>query len=186
MAKEKPNAKTFAEQLRRQFGPRADAALKVYGASTDEKALRAAGDLASDQFIVFGTWKWIDVQAAAGNPVYRYEFDRTVPIPEAAKGTGLKSFGSPHAAELEYVFTMLDSKKADWQPDDYQVARTMNAYWANFIRTGDPNGSGLAKWPQFGKTHEVMHLNVESQAMPEEHRDRYEFLDSAPAAVDAR
>lgn len=186
MAKEKPNAKTFADQLRRQFGPRADVALKVYGASTDEEALRAAGDLASDQFIVFGTWKWIDVHAAAGNPVYRYEFDRTVPIPEAEKGTGLKSFGSPHAAELEYVFTMLDSKKADWQPDDYQVAKTMNAYWANFIKTGDPNGSGLSNWPQFGKTHEVMHLNVECQAMPEEHRDRYEFLDSVPASAGAR
>jgi para-nitrobenzyl esterase len=181
MAKEKPNAKTFGEQLRRQFGPRADAALKVYGASTDEEALRAAGDLASDQFIIHGTWKWIDVQAAAGNPVYRYEFDRTVPIPEAMKGTGLKSFGSAHAAEIEYVFTMLDSKKADWQPEDYQVAKTMNAYWANFIKAGDPNGSGLANWPEFGKTHEVMHLNVECQAMPEAHRDRYEFLDSAPA-----
>jgi para-nitrobenzyl esterase len=185
LAKEKPDAKRFAEQLRREFGPRADAALKVYGASTDDEALRSAGDLASDQFIVYSTWKWIDVQTAAGNPVYRYEFDRTVPIPEAEKGTGLKSFGSPHAAELEYVFTMLDSKKADWQPEDYQVAKTMNAYWANFIKTGDPNGAGLANWPQFGKTHEVMHLNVECQAKPEEHRDRYEFLDSTAVSVGA-
>jgi len=186
MAREKPNAKTFAEQLRHQFGPRADAALKVYAASTDEEALQAAGDLASDQFIVYGTWKWIEVQAATKKPVYRYEFDRTVPIPEAMKGGGRTSFGSPHAAELENVFTMLDSKKADWQPDDYQVAKTMNAYWANFIKTGNPNGPGLAPWPQFGKTHEVMHLNVQCQAKPEEHRDRYEFLDSAPAAASAR
>jgi para-nitrobenzyl esterase len=186
MAKGKPNAKTFAEQLRREYGPRADEALKVYGGSTDEEALRSAGDLASDRFIVFGTWKWLDEQAKAGNAVYRYQFDRTVPIPEADKGTGLKTFGSPHAAELEYVFTMLDSKKADWQPDDYTVAKTMNDYWANFIKTGDPNGPGLANWPPFGKTHEVMHLTVQCQARPEEHRDRYEFLDSAPAAVSSR
>ena len=25
-----------------------------------------------------------------------------------------------------------------------------------------------------------MHLNVQCQALPEEHRDRYEFLNSAP------
>jgi para-nitrobenzyl esterase len=54
----------------------------------------------------------------------------------------------------------------------------MNAYWANFIKTGDPNGPGLSKWPQYGKTHGVMHLNVECQALPEPHRDRCEFLES--------
>jgi para-nitrobenzyl esterase len=186
MAKEKPNAKAFTEQLHKEFGEKADAALKVYGASTDDEALRSAGDLASDQFIVYGTWKWIEEQAATGKPVYRYQFDRTVPIPEAEKGTGLKTFGAAHASELEYVFTMLGSKKADWQPDDYQVAKTMNTYWANFIKTGDPNGPGLSKWPQFGKTHEVMHLNVECQATPEQHRDRYEFLESLSAPVNAR
>jgi len=62
----------------------------------------------------------------------------------------------------------------------------MNDYWANFIKTGDPNGPDLANWPQFGKTHEVMHLNVQCQALPEKHCDRYEFLDSAPAAANSR
>jgi para-nitrobenzyl esterase len=72
----------------------------------------------------------------------------------------------------------LPSKKADWQPDDQKVAEQMNEYWANFIKTGDPNGPGLAKWPNFTKTREVMHLDTESKALPEAHRDRYEFLDS--------
>jgi para-nitrobenzyl esterase len=178
MAKEKPNAKTFPAQLHEQFKDKADTAAKVYPAATDEEAFRSAGDLASDLFIVYGTWKWIDTQAKTGKPVYRYEFDRTVPIPEAMKATGLKTFGSPHAAELEYVFRMLDSKKADWQPEDYKVAEMMNRYWANFVKTGDPNGPGLAPWPNFGKTHEVMHLDTDNHAQPEQHRDRYEFLES--------
>jgi para-nitrobenzyl esterase len=186
MAKDRPNAKTFTEQLHTQFGSKADAALKLYSASADEEAFRSAGDLASDQFIVYGTWKWIDVQAGTGKRVYRYQFDRAVPIPDAMRSTGLKTLGAAHAAELEYVFTMLDSKRADWQPGDYQVAKRMNAYWANFIRTGDPDGPGLAKWPQFGKTQEVMHLNVECQALPEQHRDRYVFLESVSMPASPR
>ena len=188
MPKEKPNAKTFPDRLRQQFQENGDAALKVYPASTDEEALRSAGDLASDSFIAFGTWKWLEMQTKTGKPVYRFEFDRAVPIPEAMKGMapGLKTFGSAHAAELEYVFNMLPSKKADWQPEDQKVADQMNAYWANFIKTGDPNGPGLAKWPNFTKTREVMHLDTESKALPEVHRDRYEFLDSIQASAGAK
>ncbi|HEV2499919.1 MAG TPA: carboxylesterase family protein [Terriglobia bacterium] len=32
-------------------------------------------------------------------------------------------------------------------PQDLAMARTMNAYWVNFARTGDPNGPGLPRWP---------------------------------------
>ncbi|MGO4879297.1 MAG: carboxylesterase/lipase family protein [Bryobacteraceae bacterium] len=174
----KPTAKTFTEQLQTQFKDKADEALKVYPAATDEQAVQSAGDLASDNFIVFGTWKWIDTQTKTGKPVYRFEFDRTVPIPAAMKSMGVKSLGSPHASELEYVFDTLASKKADWQPDDQKVATTMNEYWANFIKTGNPSGPGLAKWPNFTKTHEVMHLDTVSKALPEQHRDRYVFLES--------
>ena len=178
MAAQKPTAKSFSERLRQQFKDHADAASKVYVASSDDESVKAAGDLASDLFIVFGTWKWMEAQSKTGVPVYRFQFDRSVPIPDAAKGTGLKTFGAAHAAEIEYVFKMLDSKKAAWQPEDYKVADTMNAYWANFIKSGDPSGAGLAPWPNFTKTHQVMHIDTASRAQPEQHRDRYEFLEA--------
>jgi carboxylesterase 2 len=37
-----------------------------------------------------------------------------------------------------------------WTAEDYQIAKTMNAYWVNFIKTGNPNGPGLASWPASG------------------------------------
>jgi para-nitrobenzyl esterase len=30
-----------------------------------------------------------------------------------------------------------------------KLADTMSSYWANFARTGDPNGKGLPEWPRF-------------------------------------
>ena len=186
LAKEKPTAQTFSEQLKRTFKDRADDARKVYPASSDPEAVRSAGDLASDNFIVHGTWKWLEQQAKAGVPVYRFQFDRQVPIPEARKTQGLTTLGAAHASELEYVYETFDSKKADWQPEDRAVGRTMNAYWANFIKTGNPNGAGLADWPEFGKSRFVMHLDVESRATRDDDRARQEFLESVVAGTGSR
>jgi para-nitrobenzyl esterase len=174
----KPSAKTFRDQLTQQFKNKSDEALKLYPASTDEQTIQSAGDLTSDNFIVYSTWKWIEEQAKTGKPVYRFQFDRPVPIAAAMRNTRLKTIGAAHATELEYVFNMLDSKKAEWTSEDRKTATAMNEYWANFISTGDPNRAGLARWPDYGKTREVMHLDVESHAAPEEHRDRYKFLES--------
>jgi para-nitrobenzyl esterase len=62
----------------------------------------------------------------------------------------------------------------------------MNEYWANFIKTGDPNGPGLAPWPDYSKSHEVMHLDTGSKALPDSHRDRYEFLESVQGSTATR
>jgi para-nitrobenzyl esterase len=160
------------------FGDKAAAAAEVYAASTDEEALASAGDLASDTFIVYSTWKWIEMHSATGQaPVYRFRFDRAVPLPEGTPNpAGVKGLAA-HSWELEYVFGALDSKKAAWAAEDRQASEQIAAYFANFIKKANPNGGGLPKWPAFGKTHKVMHLDAASHATPEEHRDRYEFLD---------
>jgi len=32
---------------------------------------------------------------------------------------------------------------------DRALADRVSSYWVNFARTGDPNGKGLPRWPQF-------------------------------------
>jgi len=177
-AREKATAKAFTAQVRELFKDRAGSALKLYPASSDEEALRSAGDLASDQFIIYCTWKWIEEHRRTGRAaVYRFRFDRAVPLPEEMSTLGIRGLAG-HAWELEYVFGALDSKKAAWQPEDRKTSEAMAGYWANFVRTGDPNGAGLPKWPAFSATRQVMHLDEASRAAPEQYRDRYVFLDA--------
>jgi para-nitrobenzyl esterase len=174
MNPKKPTAATFPDKLKESFKDQAEAASKVYPAAGDEQTLQSAADLASDLFIAYSTWKWIEVHGkTAGAPIYRYRFNRALP-----EANGSNRFGAAHASDIEYSFHTLDSKKADWTAEDREAERAMAGYFANFIKTGDPNGSGLPPWPEFGKTREVMQIDGVSKAVPEPSRARYEFLDS--------
>lgn len=57
----------------------------------------------------------------------------------------------------------------------------MRAYFVNFIRAGDPNGSGLPRWPVGVPTHDgtVQRLRFGRETAAEfEPTSRYLFLDS--------
>jgi para-nitrobenzyl esterase len=174
MNPQKPTAASFADDLKKRFGDHAEVALRAYAASTDAEAQQAAADLASDLFISYSTWKWIEVHSrTAQAPVYRYRFDRVLPEPNRSN-----RFGAAHAVDIEYAFNTLDSKKADWQPEDRRTAETMARAFAHFVKTGTPNGPGVPDWPEFGETRRVMYLDGTSVAGPERHRDRYELVDA--------
>jgi para-nitrobenzyl esterase len=63
-----------------------------------------------------------------------------------------------------------------WTPDDYKVSRVMQEYFANFVKTGNPNGAGLPTWPEF-KTGQRLTIDTQTRAQPEQVRQRYEFLE---------
>ena len=131
-------------------------------------------------------------EKTGGSPVYRYSFDRKIPVAPGTKVNGKAAtaadIGARHAGEIEYVFGALDSlPDVPWEAADRALSDQMMAYWSNFARTGDPNGPGLPAWPRYegGETARVMHLDVTSRARPDATRARYETLDALAAAARA-
>jgi para-nitrobenzyl esterase len=92
---------------------------------------------------------------AAVTRTFRYEFnDQGAPV-QGGNPTD-RTLGAYHGSELLYLFTVSDAAKTAAQK---QLSQQMQQYWANFARTGDPNGSGLVAWPAyFTDTHQMLSL----------------------------
>lgn len=79
----------------------------------------------------------IAVQANADTgahvPLYYYNFDAEIP--------GWDNPGTFHSVDLWFFFETLAKCWRPFTGKHYDLARQMCNYWANFIRSGDPNGT---------------------------------------------
>jgi para-nitrobenzyl esterase len=52
-----------------------------------------------------------------------------------------------HSGEIEYALGNLDTNLVyAWTPADHETSRVMEGYFAQFIKTGNPNGAKLPMW----------------------------------------
>jgi para-nitrobenzyl esterase len=176
-----PTPEHFAKVVREIFKDAADEALRHYPGKTPEEVQQSATDIAGDRFMGVSTWRWITLHGRAGKPpVYRYFYTRPRPAMRPEKGTAGPAAGAAHAVEIEYALGNLGTNDVyAWTPEDYKISETFQAYLANFVKSGNPNGSGLPVWPptNAGGEHHVLRIDVVTKAEPDKYRDRYLFLD---------
>lgn len=188
------------------YGEKAEEALTNYAANTDADVEMIATKLASDRFIGFSTWRWSDVQSKTSNqPVYRYLYARPRPQMRAEMGNATAGLaggvirdsskakappappakGAVHSAEIEYALGNLATNRVyDWQPEDEKVSQIMQAFFVNFITTGNPNGLGVPAWQpvEKNKAATVMYIDVNTKAISEQNRQQYLFMEKQLAA----
>jgi len=146
-------AAASGDELRRRIawlaGDFAPEALKAYGladggAGTFDPVYGTAADqIAAD--VTFrcpataeGRW-----HTAAHHATYQYEFDHAVP----------GQLFAIHSSDLGFVFGFYPKEgnlAGNYSDTDYKVSETVENYFTNFARTGNPNGEGLPNWPEFG------------------------------------
>ncbi|MBO0357516.1 carboxylesterase family protein [Hymenobacter sp. BT186] len=195
---DKPTVENYTKALQKLYGDQAAEIQKLYPATTDAQVEQAATDLAGDRFIAYSTWKWADAHLqTSGQPVYRYLYARPRPAMTPAMGNAKAGLaggvvkqeasapkappakGAVHSAEIEYALGNLGTNKVyAWTPDDYKVSATLQSYFANFIKTGNPNGAGLPIWPAAkAGASPVLRVDVTTSVEPDTNRPRYLFLD---------
>ena len=131
-------------QIREAYGELANRALMLYGLAdtgkgeTDPLYGPPGTQWATDLVFRCPSEAQAVWNASVGNPTYLYEFEQPAPGKPA----------SVHAGELVFLF-------GTWAGDapptaaDQKVSDQMQNYWANFTRSGSPNGEGLPAWLEF-------------------------------------
>jgi len=190
----------YLARVKQEYPNDAQEVLKLYPHSSEKEIELSATALASDRFIAYSTWKWFDLHRNnSSQPVYRYLYSKLrPPLADQSLAAGLaggtvkqdanapkapEAVGAPHACEIEYCMGNLPLvKEFAWTADDFKVSETMLNYFANFIKTGNPNGAKLPDWPSAkagNPNPPVMILNTESKTANAKDDARYEFLDKA-------
>jgi para-nitrobenzyl esterase len=175
-----PTVENYDAAVRKIYGDKADEVLQLYKATDPEEVRQAATDLATDRFIAYSTWKWIDrAEATGGEPVFRYLYAHPRPPAVGAPANTAPPMGAGHSWEIEYALGNLHTNTVyAWTKDDDRVSATLEAYFANFIKTGNPNGKGVPTWPAMKQNEsDIMVIDVRSHTEKEPHPDRYRWLD---------
>jgi para-nitrobenzyl esterase len=190
----------FVARVKKEYPTDFEEVLKLYPHGSEKEIELSATALAADRFISYSTWKWFDLHRNnSTQPVYRYLYNKLRPdLVDNSMASGLaggtvkkdqntpkppQAVGAPHACEIEYCMGNLHLvKEYAWTADDFKVSDTMLNYFANFIKTGNPNGAKLPEWTaaKAGDPNPpVMIIDTESRTEKAQNDGRYLFLDRA-------
>ena len=114
-------------------------------------------------------WSNMAIKSSHHVKVYRYQF---------TKENGYH--GTYHSGEMIYAYGNLHLSKQPfaYNESDYKLEKIMLNYWANFAKTGNPNGADLPEWKEYTESNDfIMELGEKTHEIPDIYKDLYNILD---------
>jgi para-nitrobenzyl esterase len=157
----------YTQMLSEDFPPILVRLLAPPPGNDNRTAREAAAAFEGDMRFRWDMSAWARLAARTGSKhVFLYEFTRTPPFASDSRYFGM---GATHGMEMPYVFGNLDPAAAAWSSGDEQLSAVMQDYWTNFAKTGDPNGVGLPRWPDFRSSRSLVMMlgdQIEAESIP--------------------
>ena len=128
------------------------AALAAFDPKGTGDKMQIVNDMATRQYITEPDRAISRAQAKTGLPVFTYYFSYVSPGQKAQT-----PYGAPHTAEIKYAFA---GPKQQFADVDLPLAKAVNAYWAAFIKSGNPGTAGGPAWPKFAPNETFMEFGA--------------------------
>ena len=164
----------FNEYIDDAFADAADDNRRWYHPENGIMAAKAVSTIASD-IMLMGSAKIGQLCNQYGRNAYIWLMSKEN---ETERG---HNDGSPHCAEMPYVFGRVDRGERNpffpyhWVGADYDFMELIQSYWYNFAATGNPNGEGLPQWKKYEEAFDIINLNNNTAMIPEEEQEKYHY-----------
>ncbi len=140
------SASEFTNRAHKEYGPDAVKFLALYPGGSDQAAKISQQHEFADKAAV-AERKLAGYVVRGGTKAYLYYFSYldTGGYNSEPPSLGL-TLGADHGAELPYVFGLLSHWKTTVPENDLKLQEIVMSYWTNFVKTLNPNGTGLPDW----------------------------------------
>jgi para-nitrobenzyl esterase len=162
-----PGGESIKETIKLFYGGSASIVADLFVVDNTLRRTEAADGWINDVVCTCPEMAMSTLYTEIGRRAYVYQFLRSIP------GKGQNTLGSFHSLELPYVFGAFRQPAWNWLPFeqiDFSLGGSIQSYWTNFAKTGNPNGSNLPNWPSFDAANQTaMGLTQKGRASARAH-----------------